>query len=210
MTEASSDVNWPSWAGHHKSRKRVKDQGEVFTQPKEVQAMLDLIPAAFLEIGARFFEPAAGDGNFLVAILKRKISSITPERSLCSQEDWEFALLRCLSSIYAVDIDEENVREARYRMLELTTASTWQPNVGFSDDFLAAAITLIETNIVRGDTLNSAQEIMFIEYTPIEGHQFDREVFFLERPELDLFYSPPPPLERIHYTALGRQGLKIL
>lgn len=172
--------------------------------------MLDLIPAAFLEIGTRFFEPAAGDGNFIVAILKRKISSITPERNGCSREDWEFELLRCLSSIYAVDIDEENVREARYRMLELTTASRWQPTVDFSDDFLAAAIMLIETNIVRGDTLNSAQEIMFIEYTPVEGHQFDREVFFLERPELDLFYSPPPPLERIHYTALGRQGLRIL
>lgn len=54
---------------HIKSKERVRDLGEVYTQPREVNAMLDLIPDAFASIDTRFFEPAAGDGNFLVAIL---------------------------------------------------------------------------------------------------------------------------------------------
>lgn len=42
---------------HIKSRERARDPGEVYTQPREVQAMLDLIPDAFDEIDTRFLEP---------------------------------------------------------------------------------------------------------------------------------------------------------
>ena len=57
-----------------KSRHRVKAYGEVFTQRHMVDRMLDLVRED-LETGPgfvdkTFLEPAAGDGNFLVAILQ--------------------------------------------------------------------------------------------------------------------------------------------
>jgi hypothetical protein len=207
MNDRRSDLNSEAWEGHHKSRKRVKDQGEVFTQPREVRAMLDLIPDAFSQIGAKFLEPAAGDGNFLVAILERKVSSIQPQPTDCSLEEWEFALLICLSSIYGVDIDQENVREARSRMLEFVATCRWRPNLPLSTWFLASANSILATNIVRGDTLNSPDKIRFIDYQPMPAGHFNRVIFFLANPDLDLFYEPPPDLEAIHYSGLGKGGL---
>jgi hypothetical protein len=37
------------------------------------------------------------------------------------------------------------------------------------------------------------------------GGCFAREVFFLANPDLDLFYEPPPNLEQVHYSALGKE-----
>ena len=63
-----------------KSRDRVKAYGEVFTPRHMVDRMLDLVRDE-LEAGPdfvdkTFLEPAAGDGNFLVAILRRKLQAI--------------------------------------------------------------------------------------------------------------------------------------
>ena len=64
-----------------KSAARVRDLGEVFTPAETVQSMLDLLP---VDIWAShpsptFLEPACGDGNFLVAILDRKLDRIGTE-----------------------------------------------------------------------------------------------------------------------------------
>ena len=63
-----------------KSRLRVKAHGEVFTPRHMVDRMLDLVSDE-LETGPdfvdkTFLEPAAGEGNFLVAILRRKLKAI--------------------------------------------------------------------------------------------------------------------------------------
>ena len=57
-----------------KSRRRVQDHGEVFTNPREVNAMLDLVKEETERIDSRFLEPACGDSNFLAEILRRKLS----------------------------------------------------------------------------------------------------------------------------------------
>jgi len=54
-----------------KSKQRVKDHGEVFTQEREVNAMLDLVRNETERIESRFLEPACGDGNFLAPILEK-------------------------------------------------------------------------------------------------------------------------------------------
>jgi len=63
-----------------KSKKRVADHGEVFTNEREVKAMVDLVWKE-LEKGtvdkvltATFLEPSCGSGNFLIEILQRKIA----------------------------------------------------------------------------------------------------------------------------------------
>ena len=57
-----------------KSKKRVADHGEVFTNEREVKAMCDLVDNETQRIDSRFLEPACGDGNFLAEILNRKIN----------------------------------------------------------------------------------------------------------------------------------------
>ena len=46
---------------HIKSRERVRDLGEVYTQRREVKAMLDLIPDGFTDIDTRFLETSRAD-----------------------------------------------------------------------------------------------------------------------------------------------------
>ena len=59
-----------------KSKERVQRHGEVFTNEREVKAMLDMVKQQSKSITATFLEPACGDGNFLVEILHRKLDSV--------------------------------------------------------------------------------------------------------------------------------------
>ena len=59
-----------------KSKTRVEERGEVFTAEREVNAMLDLVSTECLRPDSRFLEPACGNGNFLVAILERKLAEL--------------------------------------------------------------------------------------------------------------------------------------
>lgn len=54
---------------HVKSKKRVSDHGEVFTNEREVNAMLHLVKHETERIESRFLEPACGNGNFLTEVL---------------------------------------------------------------------------------------------------------------------------------------------
>src|SRR5215216_4577406 len=86
-----------------KSRHRVKTYGEVFTPRHMVDGMLDLVREE-LEAGPgfvdkTFLEPAAGDGNFLVAILRRKLHAI--EKGF-PPEEWLDESLFALASIYGI------------------------------------------------------------------------------------------------------------
>jgi len=182
-----------------KSRERVRDLGEVYTQPREVNAMLDLIPDAFVEVDTRFLEPAAGNGNFLVAILERKIAAIDPAVTGAA---YEFAVLRCLASTYGIDISGENVEEARERMLSIATAAAAFDDGDASTAFVHAAEVILATNVLVGDSLNAADRIVFVEYIPLPGERFQRVPSELEAPEMDLFYEPPTPLPTVHYSEL--------
>lgn len=187
---------------HMKSRERVRDLGEVYTQPREVQAMLDLIPDAFADIDVLFLEPTAGNGNFLVAILERKIAAIDEAKHGGAEHWYEFALLRCLASTYGVDISDENVEEARARMTAVIDAAHVFRGQPATPAFHVAVQAILTTNVVEGDSLNARDQIIFVEYTPLEGERFARQPSELERPQLDLFYEPPPPLSTIHYSEL--------
>lgn len=139
-----------------KSRQRVKSYGEVFTPRHMVEKMLDLVKDD-LESGPgfvdkTFLEPAAGDGNFLVAILGRKLAAIekTFERAQWPQES-----LFALASIYGVELLEDNHQEAQALMLEQFVgfhAARGMACLPATDLYRAAAF-LIEKNIVRGNSL---------------------------------------------------------
>lgn len=188
---------------HIKSRERVRNLGEVYTQPREVDAMLDLIPDAFADIDTRFLEPAAGDGNFLVAILARKIAAIGEKKYGGSEHWYEFALLRCLASTYGIDISDENVNEARERMSSVVVAAHVLHGESMTPAFAQSAAAILATNVVAADSLTAAGQIVFVEYTPLPGERFQRVCSELEPPEMDLFFQPPTPLPTVHYSDLG-------
>ena len=57
-----------------KSKNRVRDNGEVFTPSWLVEDMLNLVSDEdWADPKKIFLEPACGNGNFLVAIYKKKI-----------------------------------------------------------------------------------------------------------------------------------------
>src|SRR5271155_2392031 len=89
------------------SRKRVNDHGEVFTAKREVTAMLDLVKHETTRIDSRFLEPACGKGNFLTEILERKLR-VVQSRYGNSQLDYERNAILAVSSIYGIDILEDN------------------------------------------------------------------------------------------------------
>lgn len=140
-----------------KSRDRVKAYGEVFTPRHMVDQMLDLVRDE-LEAGPgfvdkTFLEPAAGDGNFLVAILHRKLQALTAHYP---QESWPTASLFALASIYGVELLEDNHADAHVAMLEEFKSFHAGHGVpcDLSTDLMQAATFLVETNIVRGNMLS--------------------------------------------------------
>ena len=158
----------------------------------------------FVDIDSRFLEPACGTGNFLVEILGRKIALINEQAHGGTPHWYEFALLRCLASIYAIDINEENIAESRERLQVILDAAHALHGEPMSEGFIAAVKTILQTNIVLGDSLNNATEIIFVEYQALPGEMFGRIPSHLENPEIDLFYMPPEPLETVHFSLLSK------
>lgn len=139
-----------------KSRERVKAHGEVFTPRHMVEQMLDLVRAE-LETGPdfvdkTFFEPSAGDGNFLVAILRRKLHAIEKRYQPAF---WPTESLFALASIYGVELLEDNVAAARSALLAEFVAFHVARGVGCSPstNLYRSAAHLIGANVVRGNTL---------------------------------------------------------
>ena len=157
-----------------KSRERVKAYGEVFTPRHMVDRMLDLVTEE-LETGEgfvdkTFLEPAAGDGNFLVAILQRKLRAIEQriEPALWPQES-----LFALASIYGIELLEDNHADAKVSMITefLDFHRSHGTPCSTRTNLHRAAVFLIEANIVRGNTLTGldwrGEEIEFSWWTRV-------------------------------------------
>jgi hypothetical protein len=159
-----------------KSRHRVKSYGEVFTPRHMVDRMLDLVRED-LETGPdfvdkTFLEPAAGGGNFLVAILHRKLRAVEKNYRLM---EWPEASLFALASIYGIELLEDNHRDAKQAMLTefLRFHKVRGVACGPDTNLRQAAAFLIATNVVRGDTLAGldwrGEEIQFSWWNRITG-----------------------------------------
>ena len=178
-----------------KSRQRVADHGEVFTNPREVNAMLDLVRDESFRLDSRFLEPACGDGNFLIEILRRKLSLL---KDVKSQIEWEFKSLIAVGSCYGIDILPDNAEACRTRLEEhvlsqhpaserlnarsaINTIQA-QRSVVEESPYLLSLRYMLQKNIVCGDALTyrtaEGKPITFCEWTPIAGGmQFSRRDF---------------------------------
>ena len=160
-----------------KSKDRVQKHGEVFTPSWMVQKMLDTpgIREKTEDIYATFLEPSAGDGNFLEAILERKLSAVTRDYD---KKNWKTKSLFALSSIYGIEYLEDNLEVARARMF-LCYLDWYEDSFGerlsSNTDIYKSAHYLIKKNIVRGNTLtkrhrDSNELIMLSEWKRVKGY----------------------------------------
>lgn len=143
------------------SRQRVVDHGEVYTHEREVKAMLDLVKDESYALESKFLEPSCGNGNFLVEILRRKLST----RRVPTLE----TILTALSSIYAIELLKDNVEMARKRLYDVACEKL---KLSDGDRFLLEHI--INHNIIWGNTLemrtaDTGQLIEFCEWEWVDN-----------------------------------------
>jgi len=165
------------------SRKRVADHGEVLTAKREVNAMLDLVKQETERIESRFLEPACGTGNFLTEILERKLQ-IVESRYGKSQIEYERYGVLAVSSLYGIDILEDNVIECRKRLFDIFNqkyTSIFKEAV--KAECRDAVRYILEKNIIWGNALDlktvgkNPQSIVFSEWSPVNGNMFKRRDF---------------------------------
>lgn len=82
-----------------KSKQRVRDYAEVFTNQREVTAMCDMLPPEMFMPEPTFLEPCCGEGIFVLEILRRKFKN-------CKKRS-EFKT--ALKSVWAMEIQKDNV-----------------------------------------------------------------------------------------------------
>ena len=144
-----------------KSKNRVRDQGEVFTQEREVKNILALTQATD-NIFWRFLEPACGDGNFLVEIVRQRLMRIKQTPTYRPADKREYAIIKMISTIYGVDIADDNIAECKKRIMDEIFKFTPKKS---SAAFLLAVKNILDTNIQLGDMLGGKDKVFFVEYS---------------------------------------------
>jgi hypothetical protein len=167
-----------------KSKKRVTDHGEVFTNQREVNAMLDLVKHETERIDSRFLEPACGNGNFLAEVLRRKLA-VVDSRYSKSQVEWERYSVIAVSSIYGVDILEDNAQECRDRLLGIYTEWYSKLFKQVKNECIRSVRFLLSRNILWGDALNftnpeTKQPIVFSEWSAVNGSMLKRRDYMFK------------------------------
>ena len=136
-----------------KSKKRVKDFGEVYTPSDTVTQMIDRFEDS-VWASETFLEPACGNGNMIVAIVAKKMASgLSP--------------LVALSTTYGVDILHDNVEECQLRLQHMIM------DLLDKNEFFEAC-KIISNNIRVGNTLTQALDEIFI---PLPGAQNVMQVY---------------------------------
>ena len=136
-----------------KSKKRVTDYGEVFTNKREVNAMLDLVKQETERIDSRFLEPACGSGNFLTEVLRRKLNVVRIKYGK-SQSEYDRYSIIAVSSIYGIDILRDNIEECKDN-LEKTFIEEYAKNKykEINPKVLETVSYILNKNMILGDAL---------------------------------------------------------
>lgn len=118
--------------GVERDQLRVKATGEVFTPTKLVREILEQMPIdQFTDPTKTFLDNSCGDGQFLGEVLIRKMENGSTFK-------------QALSTIYGVDLMQDNVDECRKRLL----CGSMDPE----------HINIVEQNIYQADALKFSYE----------------------------------------------------
>lgn len=163
-----------------KSAQRVADHGEVFTPAWMVEAMLDLVKGETERIDSRFLEPACGNGNFLVPVLRRKLAAVELKYGQSDFERRHYALL-ALMCIYGIELLPDNIADCRANLLEIFAEYL---QIEPSGDFYRAAVCVLSVNLIHGDAMKMRTwdnlPITFAEWGYLWKGRFQRRDFSLQ------------------------------
>jgi len=167
-----------------KSKARVAKHGEVFTNPREVNAMLDLVADQITRIDATFLEPACGSGNFLVEILRRRMVVLNQKYGK-SPTEYPAKAVQAVCGLYGIELLPDNTAECRARLLATFNAD-YLPAMQ-ADDYPRVCDTVrrvLTKNIVCGNALTYQTEnglpITFIQWQFIDRARVKAKQFELQ------------------------------
>jgi len=166
-----------------KSKHRVSEHGEVFTSEREVDNMLDLVKQETERLDSRFLEPACGDGNFLIKVLERKIDVLL-SRYKKNQFEFEKNSVVVISSIYGIDILEDNVEETQNRLFNYFKSVYSKIFKGLENEELLLTLKyILSKNIIHGDALSlkkidSDEPVTFCEWSLVNSSIKRRDFTF--------------------------------
>lgn len=157
-----------------KNKERVASHGEVFTNAREVNSMLDLVKQETQRIDSRFLEPTCGEGVFLKEILRRKLH-VVGNKYKKNPFDYEKYAILALTSIYGVDILEDNAEICRNNLFDMwNTEYSFHTKNYARDVCRKVARYILEKNILCGDALsmkkNDGTPIIFSEWSLVTGN----------------------------------------
>lgn len=183
-----------------KSKQRVQKHGEVFTPAWMVKKMIETegIREACENLTATFLEPAAGEGNFLIAILMKKLEMVEREYGKTLQQFEQFSLL-VLSTLYGIELLEDNAQMCVMNMFEVFSDYYTQVVTNFDQsknpDVIKSAKVIIKANIAQGNFLTrkieTGEPIIFSEWGSINELAASTEQITINRTEytLDEIYN---------------------
>lgn len=139
--------------------------------------MLDLVKGETERIDSRFLEPACGNGNFLVQVLRRKLAAVELKYGQSDFERRNYALLG-LMCIYGIELLPDNIVECRAHLLDI-----FAEYLGLepTDELFRAGFYVLSQNLVHGDALSmrthAAEPITFAEWGYLGKGRFQRRDF---------------------------------
>jgi hypothetical protein len=163
------------------SKERVKTLAEVLTASREVKDMIALVDEFTQEhnlkkerlswsLTSKFLEPSCGTGNFLVEIISNKLERAT---QILTQEQPKkstpfypgFLVFQATSSIYGIDIDDNNIKETINRLYQIIEKWAIAHIEEERSKLLKTIKVVLDNNIVLGDSLSGKHLITFIDYS---------------------------------------------
>ncbi len=163
----------------------MRDQGEVFTQEREVRAMLGLVKNETERIESRFLEPACGNGNFLAPILEHKLELVR-KRFKRSQLEYERNAIVAVGSLYGVEYLKDNVEECRVRLFNIFKKEYEEIYKKKVKDAICESVkAILNRNILWGDALSlktpdeKAEHLIFSEWSrPFNDSRIKRHDYY--------------------------------
>ena len=163
-----------------RSKQRVADHGEVFTPEWMVEAMLDLVKDESERIDSRFLEPACGNGNFLVQVLRRKLAAVDLKYGRSDFERQHYALLAVMC-VYGIELLPDNIKECRAKLMAVFAQYL---KLEKGDKLYLAALFVLSQNLVHGDALamrrDDGKALVFAEWGYLGKGKFQRRDFLLD------------------------------
>ena len=127
--------------GFHHTEEAIKQRGEVFTPTTLVNEMLSKLPyQVFKDRIKTFLDNSCGNGQFLFAVMKRKMFCLMKQEGMRLFDAHTIAL----KTIYGVELDAKNAEECRLRLLN-----------GSQSKELRA---IVDHNIITADALDPKHE----------------------------------------------------